>query len=101
MKVTLKADSSIVVNGVAMTLVKGTEVDIPCQSPSHALELCSLAKLVVDLSFTEDGVKFIAGAAGKFVAVPVEEKPKAVKPKAPKAEVKADKPKTKAKKPAS
>lgn len=82
MKVTLKNNSNLTVNGVTLVLAKGTEVEIPCQSHQEALELCSLAKLQVDLSYTEDGIKYIAGANGKFIIAPKEESPETVKPKA-------------------
>jgi len=71
-----------------MILDKGTEVELPCETREHALALCNIAKLFVDLSYTEDGVKYIAGAGGKFIAQPVVEAPKA---KAKKASPKAKK----------
>lgn len=70
MKVALTASSTVTINGVTMILDKGTEVELPCETREHALALCNIAKLFVDLSYTEDGVKYIAGAGGKFVAVP-------------------------------
>lgn len=102
MIVTLKQDSNITVNGITLILAKGTEVELPCQSPQEAQEMCVLTKLSVDLSYTEDGIKYIAGAGGKFIAVPKVEKPKVVKPKAEpkvaKVEVEEVKKTTKAKK---
>jgi len=93
MKVTLKSDSTVSINGIEVVLVKGTEVELPCRATQEALEICAVTKLNVDFSYKEDGKEFIAGAAGKFIAVPKEapkaekvEKPK--KPKAPKAEAK-------------
>ena len=92
MKVTLKTDSKVTVNGIEMVLEKGTGVELSCQSDQEALEMCTIAKLDVDFSYTEKGVKYIKGASGKFIAVPVVVKPKAEpkveKPKAPKAEAK-------------
>jgi len=100
MKVTLKADSKVTVNGIEMVLEKGMGVELPCQTKEHALELCSIAKLHVDFTYTEGGMEYVAGASGKFVARAVKKKaPKAepkVTPEAPKAEVKVEKPKTKA-----
>lgn len=73
MQVTLINDSSVTIQGITFTLMKGTEVDLPCQTREHALEICAVLRLNADLSYIEDGVKYIAGAAGKFVAVPTEE----------------------------
>ena len=89
MKVALTASSTVTINGVTMILDKGTEVELPCETREHALALCNIAKLFVDLSYTEDGVKYIAGAGGKFIAKPV------VEPEAPKAKAKKASPKAK------
>jgi hypothetical protein len=93
MKVALTASSTVTINGVTMILDKGTEVELPCETREHALALCNIAKLFVDLSYTEDGVKYIAGAGGKFIAQPVAT-PK-VEPEAPKAKAKKASPKAK------
>lgn len=97
MKVTLSANSTVTVNGVEIVLGKGTEVELPCQTKEHALEICAVTRLKVDFNYTQKGVKYIVGAGGKFIPVPTVE-PKAVKPDAPTAKVTASLPKTKAKK---
>lgn len=91
MKVILTANSVVTVNGIDIVLGKGTEVELPCQTPSHALEICAITKFPVDLNYTENGVEYIAGANGKFIVKPKVEKPKAepkAEPKAPKAKAK-------------
>lgn len=79
MKVTLKSNSTVSVNGIELGLGKGTEVTLPCQSPQEALEMCAIAKLSVDLSYTEGGKAYIAGAAGKFIEKPAKKAPKKAK----------------------
>jgi hypothetical protein len=91
MKVTLTKDSEIIVNGIVITLEEGTEVGLLCSEPEDALAFCAIAKLSVDLSHTKDGVKYVAGAGGKFIAVPKEEKPEKVKEEKPKAKAKGKK----------
>ena len=91
MKVALTASSTVTINGVTMILDKGTEVELPCETREHALALCNIAKLFVDLSYVEDGVQYIAGAGGKFIAQPVVK----VEPEAPKAKAKKASPKAK------
>lgn len=70
MKVILKSDSAVSVNGIDIVLSKGTGVEIPCQSSQEALEMCTIANLDVDLSYTENGEQYVAGAAGKFMVAP-------------------------------
>lgn len=90
MKVTLKSDSTVSVNGIEIVLGKGTAVELPCQSTQEALEICAITKLNVDFSYKEGGKEYIAGAAGKFIEMP--EAPKKAEPKkakeAPKAKAK-------------
>lgn len=79
----LITEATVTINGVAVTLGAGTEIQFPINTPEASLEFASLTKLPVDLSYTKGGVKYIAGAGGKFVAVP--KVAKAVTAKAPKA----------------
>ena len=90
MKVTLTANSPITVNGIDLVLEKGTEVELPCHTKEEALEVCAIAKLKTDFSYTKDGVKYVEGAGGKFIALPSAKElkadakkatPKAVTPK--------------------
>lgn len=86
MKYALKSDTKVTINGVTVGLEKGASIDLPCFSVQEALELSTLTKLPIDLSYVEDGVQYIAGANGKFIPVPKVEKLKSKAKAAPKAQ---------------
>lgn len=87
----LATETTINLNGIEVTLKKGTEIQFPSDDRDAVLAFASITKLPLDLSFTENGIKYVEGAGGKFVAVPDEPvQPKAQKAKAKKTE-KSDK----------
>ena len=76
------------INGIPVRFTAKTALDFPCETVEHAAELCAVAKLKLDLSYTEEAdgkqwrVRFGAGGkAFREEIVPEPPEPKA-KPKA-------------------
>lgn len=87
----LTAEATVRINGVEVTFAKGTEVQFPLDDRDAVLQFKAITKLPVDLGYTENGVTYVEGGGGKFVAVEGEPK-KATKPKeTPKAKATAKK----------
>ncbi len=93
MKVKLAEDKALNIGGVDLTLPKGTNVELNCETEDHAAELCHLLRLPVDLSHMEGKVMVTYGAAGNRIETrpEVKEEKKEVEKKAEPA--KAEKPK--------